>query len=62
MRSRMVKGARWLCGAFLMIASLLSGAPAAHAQAAAKRPNVVVVFGDDIGQSNVSAYSFGVMG
>jgi len=46
----------------LMIASLLSGAPAAHAQAAAKRPNVVVVFGDDIGQSNVSAYSFGVMG
>jgi arylsulfatase A-like enzyme len=27
-----------------------------------QRPNILVIFGDDIGQTNVSAYSFGVMG
>ncbi|WP_020469488.1 arylsulfatase [Zavarzinella formosa] len=27
-----------------------------------KRPNILVIFGDDIGQSNVSAYSRGLMG
>src|SRR6185295_18441339 len=26
------------------------------------RPNILVIFGDDIGQTNISAYSFGVMG
>src|SRR5690242_5645912 len=29
---------------------------------AAGRPNILVIFGDDIGQSNLSAYSFGLMG
>src|SRR5262245_23829506 len=33
----------------------------AQAQDAAK-PNILVIFGDDIGQTNISAYSFGVMG
>src|SRR6476660_7148415 len=28
----------------------------------AKRPNILVIFGDDIGQTNLSAYSFGLMG
>ena len=28
----------------------------------AGKPNILVIFGDDIGQSNISAYSFGVMG
>ncbi|MFO1302083.1 MAG: arylsulfatase [Burkholderiales bacterium] len=32
---------------------------AAHA---ADRPNIVVIWGDDIGQSNISAYSHGLMG
>ena len=32
---------------------------ALHAQ---KRPNILVIFGDDIGVSNISAYSRGVMG
>ena len=34
-------------------------ASAAHAQ---QRPNIVVFWGDDIGQSNISAYSMGLMG
>jgi arylsulfatase A-like enzyme len=29
---------------------------------AQKKPNILVIFGDDIGQSNISAYSRGVMG
>jgi len=33
---------------------------AAHAQQS--KPNIVVFWGDDIGQSNISAYSLGVMG
>jgi arylsulfatase A-like enzyme len=27
-----------------------------------QRPNILVIFGDDIGQTNISAYSFGLMG
>jgi arylsulfatase A-like enzyme len=37
----------------------------AQAQPAApsgKKPNILVIFGDDIGQSNISAYTFGLMG
>ena len=44
------------------LASVLS-VPAAHAQApaAAKKPNILIIWGDDIGQFNVSAYNQGVM-
>ena len=34
---------------------------AAHAQEA-QRPNILVIWGDDIGQTNLSTYSFGLMG
>ncbi len=34
----------------------------AVAQAADKKPNIVIIWGDDIGQSNISVYSHGVMG
>ena len=30
--------------------------------ASAGLPNILVIFGDDIGQTNISAYSFGLMG
>jgi arylsulfatase len=33
-----------------------------HAMADQKQPNILVIFGDDIGQTNVSAYSKGLMG
>jgi arylsulfatase A-like enzyme len=36
--------------------------PAAPPAPSARRPNILVIMGDDIGQSNVSAYTFGLMG
>ncbi|HKV14222.1 MAG TPA: arylsulfatase [Reyranella sp.] len=36
--------------------------PAPAAGAGGGKPNILVIFGDDIGQTNISAYSFGVMG
>jgi arylsulfatase len=46
---------------------LLSAAPTpaqepAAAPARPGRPNILVIFGDDIGQTNISAYSMGVVG
>ncbi len=37
-------------------------AVAATAQATGKKPNIVIIWGDDVGQSNISAYSMGLMG
>src|SRR5262245_57774609 len=37
-------------------------AVAARAAQDGKKPNILVIWGDDIGQSNISAYSHGVMG
>ena len=34
----------------------------AHAQAQEKKPNILVIWGDDIGQFNISAYNMGMMG
>ncbi|HUL92672.1 MAG TPA: arylsulfatase [Burkholderiales bacterium] len=34
----------------------------AQQKPAAKKPNIVIIWGDDIGQSNISAYSHGLMG
>jgi arylsulfatase len=31
-------------------------------QASSGKPNILVIFGDDIGQSNISAYTHGLMG
>ncbi len=41
--------------------ALALGAVAAHAQDA-DPPNILVIWGDDIGQTNLSTYSFGLMG
>jgi arylsulfatase A-like enzyme len=58
-----------LAGSTLAAASALASAsPISRAQAqqpaapAGRRPNILVIMGDDIGQSNISAYTFGLMG
>ncbi len=37
-------------------------APAPAAAAGGRKPNILVIFGDDVGQTNISAYSHGVVG
>lgn len=39
-----------------------AGQPDAAAAPESKKPNIVIIWGDDIGQSNISAYGKGVMG
>jgi arylsulfatase A-like enzyme len=59
-----------LGGTTLAAASALgASAPVTMAQAqtpqpvpSGRKPNILVIFGDDIGQTNISAYSFGLMG
>ena len=41
---------------------LLLIASATNSIAQGKKPNILVIMGDDIGQTNLSAYSFGLMG
>ena len=36
--------------------------PQAEAASSGKKPNILVIFGDDIGQANISAYAHGVVG
>ena len=47
-----------LCTIFLVALMALSGV----AQGADKKPNIVIIWGDDIGQSDISAYSHGIDG
>jgi arylsulfatase len=50
---------------FAALAALLIGVLAASpgwAQAPARKPNILVIWGDDIGQFNISAYNMGMMG
>ena len=47
-----------LVGAIAAIGPGLS----ASAQAPAKKPHIVVIWGDDIGQTNLGVYSHGLMG
>jgi arylsulfatase A-like enzyme len=55
----MVAGAVFVSS--MLATSALVTVSEAQAQDAAK-PNILVIFGDDIGQTNISAYSHGVMG
>ena len=49
-----------LLAAALIGAALFSVAVSVHAQD--KKPNILILWGDDIGQFNVSAYNMGMMG
>jgi arylsulfatase len=46
----------------VLAAALLVGAQPAAAQTAGKKPNILIIWGDDIGYWNVSAYNQGMMG
>ncbi|GAL16451.1 arylsulfatase [Vibrio astriarenae] len=43
----------------ILTAAMIGASSAVHA---ADKPNILVIWGDDIGQSNLSAYTFGLMG
>ena len=45
----------------MIAGAFLAAAPALHAQEAEK-PNILIIWGDDIGQYNTSAYNRGMMG
>ena len=45
----------------MLVAPAFLGARQAAAQDA-KKPNIVIIWGDDIGESNISAYTNGLMG
>jgi arylsulfatase len=45
-----------------MSASVLLTVVMTTAASAQSKPNILVIWGDDIGQSNISAYTFGLMG
>jgi arylsulfatase A-like enzyme len=51
-----IKLAVTTCLALVFLASALTSF------AQEKKPNILVIFGDDVGQTNLSAYSFGLMG
>jgi hypothetical protein len=64
-RRNMLLGGTTLAAA----SAIATGHPVNVAQAQAqtappngKRPNILVIFGDDIGQTNISAYAFGLVG
>ena len=54
----MKRAGRWLSH-FALAVTAIVGSSIAYA---ADKPNILVIFGDDIGQTNISAYAFGVVG
>lgn len=54
----MLRIAAWI---LVLILGTLTLAAQAEAQGA-KKPNILIIWGDDIGQFNVSAYNQGMMG
>jgi arylsulfatase A-like enzyme len=65
-RRNVLLGGTTLAAASAIVANNPVQVAQAQAQTAApasgKKPNILVIFGDDIGQSNISAYTFGLMG
>ena len=54
--------ARRLLTGMLMLLAAIVLPQQALAQAPAKKPNILVIWGDDIGQFNISTYNLGMMG
>src|SRR5262245_40062493 len=60
-RRRFLSGTT-LAAAVAVTCAALFGASPTQAQAPAAKPNILVIFGDDVGQSNLSAYTHGLVG
>ena len=61
----MLLGGTTLAAACAIVAGNRVQVAQAQAQSGApsgRKPNILVIFGDDIGQTNISAYTFGLMG
>jgi len=56
-----MKNKRTAASLAAIVAFIFAAAPAA-AQTAGRKPNILVIWGDDIGGFNISAYNQGVMG
>jgi arylsulfatase A-like enzyme len=65
-RRNLLLGTSTLVAAATLTSSALAqaqkAAPAAVPAGSGRKPKILVIFGDDIGQSNISAYTFGLMG
>ena len=59
MKTKLIFAAFTLTLTCIVVASAREQSPA---PSSGKKPNILVIFGDDIGQTNVSAYSMGLMG
>ncbi len=65
LQSKLKKCGKWAAVGAVLAAGVVATSQEAQAQKKAeskKQPNILVIFGDDIGQSNISAYSRGLMG
>jgi arylsulfatase len=51
-----------MVAALLVITACMVDAPASLSQGGPRKPNILVIFGDDVGYWNVSAYNQGMMG
>jgi arylsulfatase A-like enzyme len=54
--------ARLLMAAVVLLSFTVTAAPALAQETGAGKPNILVIWGDDIGQSNISAFTKGLMG
>src|SRR5215468_8357986 len=52
---------RKICSLLAMVAAIGLVATPAHAQTPGKKPNILVIMGDDVGWFNVGAYHRGIM-
>ena len=52
-----IRSALW--APVLALACMFAAGLAGPAEAQSRKPNIVIIWGDDIGQSDVSAYSMG---
>ncbi|MGJ8672782.1 arylsulfatase [Rubritalea sp.] len=55
-------GAKFIVGSVVAATAVIIGSVDSASAADKKKPNILVIWGDDVGQSNISAYTKGMMG